>query len=28
LLSLLSYRSKTTSPEMALPTRGPPHLDY
>jgi hypothetical protein len=26
LLSLLSYRTKTTSPEMAPPTRGPPHL--
>jgi hypothetical protein len=26
LLSLLSYRAKTTSPEMAPPTRGPPHL--
>ena len=24
LLSLLSYRNKTTSPEMAPPTRGPP----
>jgi hypothetical protein len=24
LLSLLSYRIKTTSPEMALPTRGTP----
>jgi hypothetical protein len=24
LLSLLSYRTKTTSPEMAPPTRGPP----
>ena len=27
LLSLLSYRTKTTSPEMAPPTRGPPTLD-
>jgi hypothetical protein len=26
LLSLLSYRTKTTSPEMAPPTRGPPLL--
>jgi hypothetical protein len=26
LLSLLSYRTKTTSPEMFLPTRGPPTL--
>jgi hypothetical protein len=26
LLSLLSYRTKTTSPEMAPPTRGPPSL--
>ena len=26
LLSLLSYRTKTTSPEMAPPTRGPPGL--
>jgi hypothetical protein len=26
LLSLLSYRTKTTSPGMAPPTRGPPHL--
>ena len=26
LLSLLSYRTKTTSPEMAPPTMGPPHL--
>jgi hypothetical protein len=26
LLSLLSYRTKTTSPEMALTTRGSPHL--
>jgi hypothetical protein len=26
LLSLLSYRTKTTSPEMAPPTRGPPPL--
>jgi hypothetical protein len=26
LLRLLSYRTKTTSPEMAPPTRGPPHL--
>jgi hypothetical protein len=26
LLSLLSYRTKTTSPEMVPPTRGPPHL--
>jgi hypothetical protein len=26
MLSLLSYRIKTTSPEMAPPTRGPPPL--
>jgi hypothetical protein len=26
LLSLLSYRTKTTSPEMAPPTREPPTL--
>jgi hypothetical protein len=26
LLSLLSYRTKTTSPEMVPPTRGPPYL--
>jgi hypothetical protein len=26
LLSLLSYRTKTTSPEMAPPIRGPPRL--
>jgi hypothetical protein len=26
LLSLLSYRTKTTSPEMATPTMGPPSL--
>jgi hypothetical protein len=26
LLSLLSYRTKTTSPEMVPPTRGPPRL--
>jgi hypothetical protein len=26
LLSLLSYRTKTTSPEMVPPTRGPPSL--
>jgi hypothetical protein len=26
LLSLLSYRTKTTSPEMTTPTRGPPPL--
>jgi hypothetical protein len=26
LLSLLSYRTKTTSPEMVPPTRGPPLL--
>jgi hypothetical protein len=26
LLSLLSYRTKTTSPEMAPPTRGPAPL--
>ena len=26
LLSLLSYRTKTTSPEMVPPTRGPPPL--
>jgi hypothetical protein len=26
VLSLLSYRTKTTSPEMAPPTRGPPPL--
>ena len=26
LFSLLSYRTKTTSPEMVPPTRGPPHL--
>ena len=26
LLSLLSYRTKTTSPGMAPPTRGPPPL--
>jgi hypothetical protein len=26
LLSLLSYRTKTTSPEMAPPTRGPSPL--
>ena len=26
LLSLLSYRTKITSPEMVPPTRGPPHL--
>jgi hypothetical protein len=26
LLSLLSYGTKTTSPEMAPPTRGPPLL--
>jgi hypothetical protein len=26
LLSLFSYRTKTISPEMAPPTRGPPHL--
>ena len=28
LLSLLSYRTKTTSPEMAPPTMGPPTLDH
>jgi hypothetical protein len=28
LLSLLSYRTKTTSPEMAPPTRRPPPLDH
>ena len=28
LLSLLSYRTKTTSPEMAPPTRGPSPLDH
>jgi hypothetical protein len=28
LLSLLSYRPKTTSPEMAPPTTGPPLLDH
>jgi hypothetical protein len=26
LLSLLSYKTKTTSPEIAPPTRGPPPL--
>jgi hypothetical protein len=26
LLNLLSYRTRTTSPEMAPPTRGPPPL--
>jgi hypothetical protein len=26
LLSLLSYRTKTTSPEIASPARGPPPL--
>jgi hypothetical protein len=28
LLRLLSYRTKTISPEMAPPTRGPPPLDH
>ena len=28
LLSLLSYRTKNTSPEMVPPTRGPSPLDH